>query len=90
MISKHLFIILFSISLFTINHGASSANFLAIEEENNFISNDYLDFSYISFVIQMIIGGAVAGAVALIAYYRKFSDFIFKLFNRNKKNGPKE
>ena len=49
-----------------------------------------VNFSYISFVIQMIIGGAVAGAVALIAYYRKFSDFIFKLFNRNKKNGPKE
>ena len=90
MIPRHLFIILISISLLTINHEASSANFFAVEEENNFISNDYLDFSYISFVIQMIIGGAVAGAVALIAYYRKFSDFIFKLFNRNKKNGPKE
>ena len=38
----------------------------------------------------MIIGGAVAGVVTLIAYYRKLSDFIFKLFNRNKKNNPKE
>ena len=90
MIPRHLFVILISISLLTINHEASSAHFFAVEEENNFISNDYLDFSYISFVIQMIIGGAVAGAVALIAYYRKFSDFIFKLFNRNKKNDPKE
>ena len=29
----------------------------------------------------MIIGCAVAGAVALIAYYRKFSDFIFRNIN---------
>mgnify|MGYP001173015558 CR=1 FL=1 len=90
MTTRPIFIILFSISLLLINYETSSANFLAIEEKNNFISSDYLDFSYISFVIQMIIGGAVAGVVTLIAYYRKLSDFIFKLFNRNKKNNPKE
>jgi len=74
-----------------LNLDTASANFVIQDNNNNQIdSNDYLDFSYISFVIQMIIGGAVAGAVALIAYYRKFSNFIFKLFNKdqneNKKN----
>ena len=74
-----------------LNLDTASANFAIQENNNNQIhSNDYLDFSYISFVIQMIIGGAVAGAVALIAYYRKLSNFIFKLFNKdqneNKKN----
>ena len=74
-----------------LNFDTASANFLIQENNNNQIhSNDYLDFSYISFVIQMVIGGVVASAVALIAYYRKFSNFIFKLFNKdqneNKKN----
>ena len=74
-----------------LNLDTASANFVIQDNNNDQInSNDYLDFSYISFVIQMIIGGAVAGAVALIAYYRKFSNFIFKLFNKdqneNKKN----
>ena len=72
-----------------LNLDTASANF-AIQDNNNQIqSNDYLDFSYISFVIQMIIGGAVAGAVALIAYYRKFSNFIFKLFNKEKNENKK-
>ena len=74
-----------------LNFDTASANFFIQENSNNQIhSNNYLDFSYISFVIQMLIGGVVAGAVALIAYYRKFSNFIFKLFNKdqneNKKN----
>ena len=47
--------------------------------------NDYLDFSYLSFIIQMVIGGAVAGALAILAYYRKLTNFIFKFFNKTKK-----
>tara|TARA_Y100000591_G_scaffold154649_1_gene133083 strand:- start:591 stop:878 length:288 start_codon:yes stop_codon:yes gene_type:complete len=73
-----------------LNPDTASANFAIQENNNNQIhSNDYLDFSYISFVIQMIIGGAVAGAVALVAYYRKFSNFIFKLFNKNQNENKK-
>ena len=48
--------------------------------------NDYLDFSYLSFIIQMVIGGAVAGALAILAYYRKLTNLIFKFFNKTKKN----
>ena len=66
-----------------LNFDTASANFSIQENNNNQIhSNDYLDFSYISFVIQMVIGGVVAGAVTLIAYYRKFSNFILKIFNK--------
>tara|TARA_B100001996_G_scaffold373449_1_gene350945 strand:+ start:103 stop:396 length:294 start_codon:yes stop_codon:yes gene_type:complete len=47
--------------------------------------NDYLDFSYLSFIIQMVIGGAVAGALAILAYYRKFTNFLYKIFSKTKK-----
>jgi len=79
-------LILLAFTLFcVINIDTSYANY-SIQEENinQLNSNDYLDFSYISFVIQTIIGGAVAGTVALIAYHRKLSNFIFNLFNKNK------
>ena len=33
----------------------------------------------------MVIGGAVAGALAILAYYRKLTNFIFKFFNKTKK-----
>ena len=88
MTLKPVFLTLISFSLFVLNLEFSSANFLQMEEKENILkSNDYLDFSYISFVIQLIIGGAVAGVLTLIAYYRKLTYFIYKLFNKNKKNG---
>ena len=91
MIFKTLILILISFSLFVIDLEFLSANFVKPYEINNLLkSNEYLDFSYISFVIQLIIGGAVAGVLTLIAYYRKFSDFIYKLFNKNKKTGSKK
>ena len=91
MLFKSVIFILFSFSLFILNLEIISANFLQSNENSNPIkSNDYLDFSYISFVIQLIIGGAVAGVITLIAYYRKFSDFIYSLFNKNKKTDKKK
>ena len=48
--------------------------------------NDYLDFSYLSFIIQMVIGGAVAGALTILAYHRKFTNFLYKIFSKTKKN----
>ncbi|MBH44946.1 MAG: hypothetical protein CL907_05035 [Dehalococcoidia bacterium] len=64
-------------------------SFDGIIEENNIANEEYLDFSYISFVIQMIIGGFVAGFITLIAYYGKFMNFISNLFNRSKKMSGK-
>ena len=52
---------------------------------SNIKFNDYLDFSYLSFIIQMVIGGAVAGALAILAYYRRLTNFIFKIFNKSRK-----
>ena len=74
-----------TLCLFVLNSDITQANFSFQDRKISVQkSNDYLDFSYISFVIQMIIGGAVAGTVALIAYYRKFSNFIFKFLSKNK------
>ena len=33
----------------------------------------------------MVIGGAVAGALAILAYYRRLTNFIFKIFNKTRK-----
>ena len=51
-------------------------------EEKSIKNEEYLDFGYISFVIQMIIGGVVAGFIWIIAYYGKLMDFISKIFNK--------
>ncbi len=58
-------------------------------EEKSIKNEEYLDFSYISFVIQMIIGGVVAGFIWIIAYYGKLMDFISKIFNKSKETSKK-
>tara|TARA_B100001996_G_C18631353_1_gene581886 strand:- start:702 stop:947 length:246 start_codon:yes stop_codon:yes gene_type:complete len=60
-----------------------------VVEEKSIKNEEYLDFSYISFVIQMIIGGVVAGFIWIIAYYGKFMDFISKIFNKSKETSNK-
>ena len=58
-------------------------------EEKSIKNEEYLDFGYISFVIQMIIGGVVAGFIWIIAYYGKLMDFISKIFNKSKETSKK-
>lgn len=82
-----IFLTFFSISLI-IFFNANEIFALTLDEfiEEKSISNEeYLDFSYISFVIQIIIGGVVAGFIWLIAYYAKFIDSISRIFNKMKK-----
>ncbi len=81
----------FSLLFFTFFNTSQiyALSFDGVIEESNISNEEYLDFSYISFVIQMIIGGFVAGFITLVAYYGKFMNFISNLFDRSKKTSDK-
>ncbi len=65
----------------------SANDFFLVNNSYHSSTEEYLDFSYINFVIQLIIGGAAGSVIVLIGYHSKIMNFFSRL---NKKNNPKE
>jgi hypothetical protein len=90
--STKIFLTFFSLSLIIFFNNNNEIYALTLNEvvvEKSIKNEGYLDFSYISFVIQMIIGGVVVGVVWIVAYYGKLMDFISRIFNKSKETSKK-
>tara|TARA_B100001179_G_C18363225_1_gene305827 strand:- start:330 stop:617 length:288 start_codon:yes stop_codon:yes gene_type:complete len=67
----------------------SANDFFLVNNSYHSSAEEYLDFSYINFVIQLIIGGAAGSVIVLIGYHAKIMNF-FSGLNKRKNRKKKD
>ena len=89
LLSNKLFMVIALVSIalvnVALNESPVSAGPIEIRGEEKLVKHDYLDFSYIGYMIQILIGSLFATLFALRRYYGSIISFMKNIFRSENK-----